>query len=89
VTPGVAPENKLVNRLVNEGESSDEPTLEASEQPDSSAALTTSTAAPHRPRVCSRSFPRPIEFTQLFDKTRLFEAYINQFMAAPRPTERG
>jgi hypothetical protein len=36
VTPGVAPENKLVNRLVNEGESSDEPTLEASEQPDSS-----------------------------------------------------
>jgi hypothetical protein len=72
VTPGVAPENKLVNRLVNEGESSDEPTLEASEQPDSSAALTTSAAAPHRPRVCSRSFPRPIEFTQLFDKTRLF-----------------
>jgi hypothetical protein len=89
VTPGVAPENKLVNRLVNEGESSDEPTLEASEQPDSSVALTISAAAPHRPRVCSRSFPRPIEITRFFDKPGFFEAYINQFMAAPRPAQRG
>src|ERR1700745_2227341 len=39
VTPGVAPEKKLVKRLVNEGELSDDPTLEASEQPDSMAAL--------------------------------------------------
>jgi hypothetical protein len=42
--PGVAPEKKLAKRLVNEGELSDDPTLEASEQPDSIAALTISAA---------------------------------------------
>ena len=44
MTPGVAPEKRLANRLANEGELSDEPTLEASEQPDSIAALTISAA---------------------------------------------
>ena len=42
MTPGVAPEKKFANRLANEGELSDDPTLEASEQPDSIAALTIS-----------------------------------------------
>jgi hypothetical protein len=50
VTPGVAPEKKLANRLANEGELSDDPTLEASEQPDSIAALTISAAARRGPR---------------------------------------
>jgi len=50
VTPGVAPEKKLANRLANEGESSDDPTLEASEQPDNIAALTISAAARREPR---------------------------------------
>jgi hypothetical protein len=45
VTPGFALENKLVNRLAIEGESSDVPMLEAHEQPDSTAALTMSAAA--------------------------------------------
>src|SRR6266699_2489352 len=64
VTPGVAPEKKLVNRLASDGELSDDPTLEASEQPDSITALTISAAA--RPRACSRSFPGRIEITQFF-----------------------
>jgi len=50
VTPGVAPEKKLANRLANEGELSDDPTLEAVEQPDSIAALTISAAAQRGPR---------------------------------------
>jgi hypothetical protein len=50
VTPGVAPEKKLAKRLVNEGELSDDPTLEASEQPDSIAALTISAAVQRAPR---------------------------------------
>ena len=50
VTPGVAPEKKLANRLANEGESSDDPMLEASEQPDNIAALTISAAARRGPR---------------------------------------
>jgi hypothetical protein len=50
VTPGVALEKKLANRLVNEGELSDDSTLEASEQPDSIAALTISAAAQRGPR---------------------------------------
>ena len=51
-TPGVALEKKLklANRLANEGELSDDPTLEASEQPDSIAALTISAAAQRGPR---------------------------------------
>ncbi|HXL47347.1 MAG TPA: hypothetical protein VN975_01060 [Xanthobacteraceae bacterium] len=57
VTPGVAPEKKLVNRLANEGESSDDPTLEASEQPHSAAALTTKPATRRRLPVRSRTFP--------------------------------
>src|SRR6188472_2090664 len=55
VTPAVAPEKKLANRLTNEGELSDDPTLEASEQPDNIAALTISAAArrgPSRQRRC-------------------------------------
>src|SRR5262249_30590073 len=56
-TPGVALEKKLVNRLANGGESSDDPTLEASEQPHSTAALTIRPAAPRRPPVRSRTFP--------------------------------
>jgi len=47
-TPGVASEKKL--KLANEGELSDDPTLEASEQPDSIAALTISAAAQRGPR---------------------------------------
>ena len=50
MTPCVAPEKKLAKRLVNEGELSDDPTLEASEQPDSIAALTISAAARRGPR---------------------------------------
>jgi hypothetical protein len=50
VTLGVAPEKKLANRLVNERELSDDSTLEASEQPDSIAALTISAAAQRGPR---------------------------------------
>src|SRR6516165_1909957 len=69
VTPGVAPVNKLVKRLVNEGELSDDPTLEASEQPDSMAALTISSPARHPPRSRSE-FPGPIEITRLFPTTR-------------------
>jgi hypothetical protein len=46
VTPGVAPEKKLAN----EGELSDDPTLEAVEQPDSIAALTISAAAQRGPQ---------------------------------------
>jgi hypothetical protein len=72
VTPGFALEKRLANRLANEGESSDEPTLEASEQPDRTAALTISAAALRRARVRSLSFPRPIESTRLFDETRIF-----------------
>jgi N-acetylmuramic acid 6-phosphate (MurNAc-6-P) etherase len=49
VTPGFALENKLVKRLVSEGESSDVPILEAHEQPDSIMALSMSNAAA-RPR---------------------------------------
>src|SRR5262249_61431478 len=70
VTPGVAPEKKLVNRLANEGELSDDPTLEASEQPDSIAAPTISPTArrPPRPRP---QLPRPLENTRLFPTTPL------------------
>jgi hypothetical protein len=50
LTPGVAPEKKLANQLTNEGELSDDPTLEASEQPDNIAALTISAAARRGPR---------------------------------------
>src|SRR5262249_25181785 len=66
-TPGVASEKKLklANRLANEGELSDDPTLEASEQPDSIAALMISPAARHRPRFRSK-FPGRIEITQPF-----------------------
>jgi hypothetical protein len=84
VTPGVAPVNKLVKRLVNEGELSDDPTLEASEQPDSMAALTISTPARHPPRSRSE-FPGPIEITRLFsDDPPPPKAYTNQFVATPR-----
>ena len=41
---------KLANGLANEGELSDDPTLEASEQPHSIAALTISAAARRGPR---------------------------------------
>jgi len=50
VTPGVALEKKLANRLTNEGELSDDSTLEASEHPDNIAALTISAAAQRGPR---------------------------------------
>src|SRR5215475_16174748 len=71
-TPGVALEKKLklANRLANEGELSDDPTLEASEQPDSIAALTISPTARRPPRPRSQ-FPGPIEITRLFPTTRL------------------
>src|SRR6201987_6320458 len=68
VTPGVAPVKKLVTRLVNEGELSEDPTLEASEQPDSMAALTISAPPPHQPRSRSE-FPGRIEITRLFPPT--------------------
>ncbi|TMK09430.1 MAG: hypothetical protein E6G75_21235 [Alphaproteobacteria bacterium] len=84
VTPGVAPEKKLVKRLVNEGELSDDPTLEASEQPDSMAALTISAPARHQPRSRSK-FPGRIEITRLFsDGLPPPNAYTNQFVATPR-----
>src|SRR5262249_52490684 len=70
VTPGVAPEKKPVNRLANEGELSGDPTLEASEQPGSIAALTVRPPA-RRPRRPPSQFPGPIEITRLFPTTRL------------------
>ena len=76
---------RLATRLVHEGELSEDPTLEASEQPDRTAALATSAATPRGPRVGSRSLPGPIETTQLFHKSRFVEPYTNQFVAAPRP----
>jgi hypothetical protein len=84
VTPGVAPVKKLVTRLVNEGELSDDPTLEASEQPDSMAALTISAPPRHQPRSRSE-FPGRIEITRLFsDDAPPPNAYTNQFVATPR-----
>src|SRR5262245_58854906 len=84
VTPGVAPEKKLVNLLANEGELSDDPTLEASEQPDSIAAPANTPATRHRPRFRSQ-FSGPIEITRLFpDDPGSSQAYINQFVATPR-----
>src|SRR5262249_60246806 len=66
VTPGVAPEKKLANRLANEGEPSDDPTLEAVEQPDSIAAPTIS-APPQRgpPRAESKG-ARQIKCSELY-----------------------
>src|SRR5262249_60316097 len=65
VTPGVAPEKRLAKRLVNEGELSDDPTLEASEQPDNMAALTTNPPARRHPRSRPQ-FPPPLAITSLF-----------------------
>src|SRR5499427_8203333 len=86
VTPGFALEKRLVNRLANEGESSDEPTLEASEQPDSIAALTISPAARRRPRPRS-PFPGPIEITRLFPTTRLLRRLYQPIRGDPKATD--
>jgi len=84
VTPGVAPEKRLAKRLVNEGELSDDPTLEASEQPDNMAALTTNPPARRHPRSRSE-FPGRIEITWLFsDNPPPPNAYTHQFVATPR-----
>src|SRR5260370_27133723 len=72
VTPGVAPEKKLVNRLANEGESSDDPTLQAREQPHNAAALTTNPATRRRLPLRSPTFPLPIVITRFFTNPRLF-----------------
>jgi hypothetical protein len=86
VTPGVAPEKKFANRVANEGELSDDPTLEASEQPDSIAALTISPAAPRRPRPRSQ-FPGPIEITRLFPTTRLLRRLYQPIRGDPKATD--
>jgi hypothetical protein len=83
VTPGVAPEKRLVNLLANEGELSDEPTLEASEQPDSIAALTISPAARRQPRPRSQ-FPGPIEITRLFPTTCLLRSLYQPIRGDPK-----
>src|SRR5882672_2783359 len=87
VTPGVAPEKKLVNRLPNEP--SDDPTSESDEQPASAAALTSSANARPKQRLGSSSRPGPIEITQLFStKSPPPTPYNSQTVAAPRPLRR-
>jgi len=83
VTPGVAPEKKFANRLANEGELSDDPTLEASEQPHSIAALTITPAAQRQPRFRSE-FPGPIEITRLFPTTRLLRRLYQPIRGDPK-----
>jgi hypothetical protein len=83
VTPGVAPEKKFANRLANEGELSDDPTLEASEQPHSIAALTITPAARRQPRFRSE-FPGPIEITRLFSTTRLLRRLYQPIRGDPK-----
>src|SRR5262249_41055310 len=72
VTPGVAPEKKLVNRLANEGESSDDPTLEASEQPHSTAALTIKAGTPRGPPPPSPKVSSPLPITPFFTNPGFF-----------------
>jgi hypothetical protein len=55
VTPGVAPEKKLLNRLPNDP--SDDPTIESDEQPDSAAAPTRSANVRRKRRIGSSSWP--------------------------------
>src|SRR5262249_61955047 len=85
VTPGAAPEKRLVNLLATEGELSDEPTLAASEQPDSIAAPTISPAARRRPRPRSQ-FPGPIEITRLFPTTCLLRSLYQPIRGDPKAT---
>ena len=83
MTPGVALEKRLANRLANEGELSDDPTLEASEQPDSIAALTISPAARRRLRLCSE-FPGRIEITRLFPTPRILRSLYQPIRGDPK-----
>src|SRR5262245_23856044 len=84
VTPGVARENKLVNRLPNE-ESAD-PTLEADEQPAGSRPASNSAAAFQPARSDSVLCPGHIEITRLFCITQSTGfRYTSETMAAPRP----
>src|SRR5262249_45661811 len=86
VTPGVAPEKRLAKRLVNEGEMSDDPTLEASEQPDNMAALTTNPPARCRPprptpprpptRAPAQSSPDALKSLGFFPTTRPLRTLI-------------
>src|SRR5262249_61713594 len=85
VTPGLPTEKRRVNLLANGGELSAEPTLDASEQPDSIAALTITPAGRHRPRPRSQ-FPGPIEIIRLFPTTCLLRSLYQPIRGDPKAT---
>src|SRR4030081_1950736 len=83
VTPGVAPEKKLVNRLPKEP--SDDPVSESDEQAANAAALTKSANVRQKQRLGSSSRPGRIEITQLFStKSPPAALYNSETMATPR-----
>jgi hypothetical protein len=85
VTPGLALENRPANRLLIEETVSDEPMLDAKEQPDSSMAPISSVNARSPPRIRLSSRPGRIEITRVFpDRNPRPVSYINQTMATPR-----
>ena len=85
VTPGLALEKRPANLLLIEETVSDEPMLDANEQPDSSMAPISSVNARPPPRIRLSSRPGRIEITQVFpDKNSRSVPYINQTMATPR-----
>jgi len=82
VTPGFALENKLEMRPPNQ--LSDDPTLDADEQPDSAMAVSSNIAA-RRSRLRSSSCPGRIEITRLLPaKSPLPMSYTNETVATPR-----
>ena len=86
VTPGFAPEKKPANRLLHDGEVSDEPMLDANEQPDSTMAPISNTTARPPPRFRLSSCPGRIEITRVFPQKAPSPApYSNQTVATPRP----
>jgi hypothetical protein len=68
VTPGLALENKPANRLLIEDTVSDDPMLDANEQPDSSVAPISNINARPPPRIRLSSRPGRIEITRVFPK---------------------
>jgi hypothetical protein len=86
VTPGLALEKRPANLLLIEETVSDEPMLDAKEQPDSSimAPISSINARPP-PRIRLSSRPGRIEITRVFpDRSSRSVPYINQTMATPR-----
>jgi hypothetical protein len=85
VTPGLALENRPANRLLIEDTVSDDPMLEANEQPDRIVAPISDANARPPPRICLSSRPGRIEITRVLPtKASLCAPYINQTMATPR-----